>query len=196
MNKLFFLRPGEVRKNKKALVKEWALTEKGIDYAKRMAVSPEFNEIGAIYCSQDEKSSQTAQAFSEKQGIEWVKFSGLDDLRRGRKEVMPKKEYEQIRARMFEDLDYRVEGWETPRQALERFSKTVREIDARHENNNILIVSQGLVLTLYFASLQGKLGELLARWKKLDYCSWGLVCEGRVLKDLVEESVLPFSLPS
>ena len=48
-----------------------------------------------------------------------------------------------------------------------------------------MIVAHGTVMTLYFAYLLGKLDDIFSRWKDLGFGSWGMVQNGKVVKDIV-----------
>ncbi len=39
-------------------------------------------------------------------------------------------------------------------------------------------------MSLYFAYLQNKLDDIFPRWKKLGFLGWGIVHNGKVVKDV------------
>ena len=85
-------------------------------------------------------------------------------------------------------MNTRIEGWESAHNALTRFQKIIEEIDMKYSDKRILIVSHGIVLTLYFVKLlEIPSNEFFSRWKSLLFCDWGVVKEGKVIKDMFEK---------
>lgn len=82
-------------------------------------------------------------------------------------------------------LDDSLHGWETAAHALQRFEKAINRIDLKYSGKNILIVSHGCVLSLYFAKLLGELNEVYERWSRTAFCSYGIAKKGKVVKDIV-----------
>ncbi|MBI3031852.1 histidine phosphatase family protein [Candidatus Woesearchaeota archaeon] len=75
--------------------------------------------------------------------------------------------------------------WETAQNALSRYEDSIEQINKEYEGKNILIVSHGTVMSLYFAKLTGTMGQIVEREKKLGYCDYGIVKDGHVVKDIV-----------
>lgn len=94
-------------------------------------------------------------------------------------------EYEQSIKYCLDNLDKSIHNWETARHALDRFSRKIAEIDEKYQNKKILIVGHGFTINLYFAKLLGVLNEVYQRFNTNDYCDWGIIKNGKVLKDIV-----------
>ena len=112
----------------------------------------------------------------------------MNELNRGNDFKDSQKEYEDTISKVFLQMNSKVGQWESAHNALIRFQKIVEEIDMRYNGKKILIVSHGIVLTLYFVKLLDiPSNELFSRWKSLLFCDWGVVKEGEVIKDIVEK---------
>ena len=61
----------------------------------------------------------------------------------------------------------------------------IRGVDRIKEVENILIVSHGIVLTLYFAKLMDMMEVAYQRWVQLKFLSYGIVEDGVVKQDIV-----------
>lgn len=94
-------------------------------------------------------------------------------------------EYEEMKKKIFEDLNSTKYGWETANSALTRFQNAVEKIDDKNNGKKILICAHGTVMTLYFAYLQNKLEDLMQRWKGLEFGAIGIVKDGKVIKEVV-----------
>jgi broad specificity phosphatase PhoE len=70
-----------------------------------------------------------------------------------------------------------------------RFSNAVEEIISGSNANDLLIVAHGIVLTLYFAKLEGRLDRAFERWKKLRFLDWGITSNGRVVRDINHQNI-------
>ena len=84
------------------------------------------------------------------------------------------------------DTSLGIHGWETIDSAMKRFNQGVEELSSKYHSKKLLVVSHGIVLTMYFASLLNCMDEAFDRWKKLRFCSYGIVKNGEVIKDIIE----------
>lgn len=129
----------------------------------------------------------TARPFVIKLKKSIIKKSELNELKLGNYNFKAKDKFIEYRHKCFLDLDYSEERGETCREALNRFQNIIDKIDSKYQEKTILIVSHGTVLTLYFANLMKILenGELVFNyWKHLKFCSWGLVKNKKIIKNL------------
>ena len=95
-------------------------------------------------------------------------------------------EFKELKLKMFKDELYAPVGWESSNKALSRFKGTIEEIDEKYKGKNILIVSHGTVLTLYFSDLLGKMENSMKRWEEIRFCAFGMVKNKKVIKDIVK----------
>ena len=183
-NTLIFLRHAKTSVDKSIPIEDWTLTDEGFKHSKETAETGDFDKVDLIFTSSERKSVETAKPIAERIKKEIVQLSELGEIKRPNSEKITLEEYKELKRKIFEDFDYSEQGWETVNQALNRFSDAVEEIDTKYENKTILIVAHGTVMSLFFAKLQNKLDELLSRWNKLGFCDWGIVKDGKVVKDI------------
>lgn len=184
-NTLIFLRHASTKKDATLPIEHWVVKEESMPDIVRLADSGVFDNVDQIYASTERKAVQTAEPFAKRLNKSVTQVAELGEIKRPGSEKLSTEEYKKIKLQIFENMDFTTEGWETANQALERFSQAIGKIDSQNENKEILIVSHGTVMTLYFAKLQGQLGNIFARWKDLEFGSWGLVRNGVVQKDIV-----------
>ena len=109
----------------------------------------------------------------------------FDELKRNHKGILTNDEYRaRVRAALT-NWEQPVEGWESAEDALSRFMDGIRRTNLMFHNKNILVVSHGLVLTLYFSALTHFWKIAYERWTQLKFLSWGLVRDDKVLIDIV-----------
>ena len=183
-NTLIFLRHAETKKDKDAPVSKWSLTGEGKKRAQDLAKTSIFDDVDIIISSSEKKAIETAKPFAERLGKEIIQITELGEIGRDKGGLLSKEEYNTMKARIFEDLDYTAHGWETARHALERFKSAVEKIDKEYECKKVLIVSHGTVMSLYFSELQNDLKNVFSRWKRLGFCDWGVVKNDDVVKDM------------
>ena len=184
-NSLYFLRHAETKIDLSIPAREWAITAEGAVLTKELARSEKFGDIDGIIHSSEVKARQTAEAFSEGLDIQMYQISGFDELAREHGGTLSDDEYRQRVLKTLTDLDSNVPGWESGRSAVDRFEDAVRKIDIMFHRKNVLIVSHGIVLMLYFSKLKGLESIVFERWNQLEFLAWGLVRDGRVLVDIV-----------
>jgi len=185
-NELLFIRHGKTKIDKSIPIADWDLDEKGYEQAKEVVDINEFQDVDVILSSTEKKAFLTVKPLANKLGKEIVQIKELGEIDRGKSGgSISKQEYDEMKVKIFKDLDFTDYGWETANHALNRFKKAVEEIDTKYEGKKILIAVHGSVMNLYFADLQGKLDNIFERWKKLGFGDWGIVKNRKVIKDIV-----------
>ncbi|MBT7903720.1 histidine phosphatase family protein [Candidatus Woesearchaeota archaeon] len=184
-NTIIFWRHAKTLKDSSIPVSQWILTEDGVKNAQEVAETKVFDDVDIIITSTEPKAYETALPVATRLKKEIIRIPELSEINRDKGKMMSKDEYDFMKKKIFEDLDYTDHGWETCNSALNRFSTAVKKIDEQYENKRILIVAHGTVMSLFFASLQGKLDNLMSRWKGLGFCDFGIVKDNKVLKDVI-----------
>ncbi|MFX1254124.1 MAG: histidine phosphatase family protein [Promethearchaeota archaeon] len=187
VNSFYFLRHAQTTIDLNRPTKEWILSEIGINQCRKLASSNIFPKIDVIICSTEKKTALTAQPFAELLDKPIFTHIGLNEIGSDRPPLQNTQEFEKLRLKCFENLNYAEYGWESNRNALKRFKLAIEEINAQYNDKTILIVSHGTILSLYFADLLGIINrgtEIFKRWKQLDFCVWGLVINNKVIKDI------------
>ena len=184
-NSLYFLRHAETQEDESIPVRDWIITKAGIDLTRELAKAEAFSEIHGIIHSSEGKARQTAEIFAEGLDVQMYQLSGLDELSREHEGALTYEEYRDRVRKTVSNPEKNVLGWESGASALKRFEDAVRKIDIMFHRKNVLIVSHGIVLTLFFCKLKKFEAIAYERWSQLKFLSWGLVRDGRVLVDLV-----------
>lgn len=184
-NTLIFIRHAQTKIDKDIPIKEWDLTEKGYEDSERIKDVQEFQDINILISSAEKKAYLTIKPLSDKLKKEIIQINDLNEIDRSNAGALSKEEYDGMKIKIFQDLNFTDHGWETCNHALKRFSEAIEEIDKKYQKEKILISTHGTVMTLYFAKLQNKLDDLMQRWKSLDFCDYGIIKNGEVIKDII-----------
>lgn len=185
-NTLIFLRHAETMQDKNELISQWVLTEKGKSAVERLANSGIFYDVEIIISSNENKAYQTAKSIADKLDKKIIKMPELNELNRDKGGLFTQDNYNRMMIMIFEDLDFTAHEWETCRHALNRFKRAVTKIDNQYNNKKILIVTHGIVMSLYFADMQNISEDIFVRWKSLPFCVCGIVKNHKVFKDIVD----------
>lgn len=184
-NSIYFLRHAETKIDTSKPVREWTLTIEGIQRTKKLAKESVFKRMDGIVHSSEMKAQQIADIFAQELDIQTYEIPELDELRRNHKGTMAQVEYRnRIRATLAQ-WDIHQPHWESANDALMRFREGIRRIDIMFHQKNVLAVSHGLVLILYFSTLKNLQNIAYERWSQLSFLNWGLVSDGRVLIDII-----------
>lgn len=179
------LRHGETQFTREKTNHEWSLSQKGVSQVIEVAETGCFDDIDVIVSSMEEKALQTAMIIANRVQKEISVNFDLGEHDRRNSGFLEQNEFNETIQYAFNNMNQSKRRWETTKDALERFTNAVNEIDSKHEDSNILVVSHGTVLSLYFANQMRTLDNVYDRWKSLDYCSWGIVQGRQVMKDIV-----------
>ncbi|TFG13221.1 histidine phosphatase family protein [Candidatus Thorarchaeota archaeon] len=182
-----FLRHAETQIDSNIPVSQWALTESGRYRARKLSASEDFPQYREVYSSKEPKAIATAQPFADRIHVELRTLRGLGELDRAATYTQSTVQYNLMVRAALTDRGRSIMAWETAEDALMRFSNAVDDIISDPEANDVLIVSHGIVLTLYFAKLVGKLDNAFERWRELHFLDWGITSNGKVVKDIVQD---------
>jgi len=185
-NMIFFLRHAETEKDPNIPATDWVLSGAGKNQAEEISKTEEFSDVDVIISSAEEKSYLTAKPLAENLGKETIRMSEFDEMKRG-DVFLPKEEFEKLKREKLEDPDCKKDGGESGREALKRFESGVEKIDHAYNGKNILVVSHGTILALYFAKLSDNADNIYERWQKTKFCTWGMTENGILKKDICHE---------
>ena len=184
-NEILFIRHGKTLVDKNVPIENWVLTDAGSEQAKELADNAKFQDADILISSKEDKAYLTIKPLADKISKEITEISELGEIARPDSEKLTLEEYEDAKKKIFEDFDFSIYGWETANHALNRFKEAVKKIDEQYNNKKIIICAHGTVMSLYFASMQDKLDELMSRWKGLEFGSCGIIKNGEVVKDII-----------
>ncbi len=184
-NSLYFLRHAETKIKLAKPAREWNLTRAGRLSTKELVETHVFDKMDGIIHSSEKKAKQTATIFAKAFNVETYELPEIDELERNHKGSLTNEEYRaRVRAALT-DWAHNEPDWESGENALSRFKEGVRRINIMFHNKKILVVSHGLVLTLFFSDLAQFRMIAYERWAQLKFLSWGLVRDNKVLIDIV-----------
>ncbi|HVE75626.1 MAG TPA: histidine phosphatase family protein [Actinomycetota bacterium] len=127
---------------------KWGLSEEGLAAAHRLGLFLQVDCGKTIWTSDEIKAQQTALQIAKVTGCEVATDPRLREVSRPFAGD-PDQYREQVLTYL---LCLDVEGWEPRAQVLKRFASCVDELMARHNEEHLLVVSHGLVTTLYIES--------------------------------------------
>jgi 2,3-bisphosphoglycerate-dependent phosphoglycerate mutase len=185
-NTLIFLRHAKTIQDKTKPSSQWRLAETGKKTAKELATSGIFDDVDIVISSNEKKAYQTAKPFADRISKRIIKISELGELNRDKGGLLTQENYKRTMVKIFKKSDFEVYKWETSRHALRRFKHAIEKIDKQYHNKKILIVTHGIVMSLYFADIQNIRDNIFMRWESLAFCAWGIVKNGKVIKDVIE----------
>lgn len=177
-NNFFLVRHGQADHNLKDLIASGPerrgyiseLTDKGKKDAEKAAANLKKllgkNRLNIIYASPYKRTLQTAKIIAKATGAKVVKDKRLSELNCGVFNWRPVKEHKDFFANPLEEFTKTPPGGENLADAKKRMFEAIRDINQRHENENILIVGHGDPLWVLEGAMRGLSNEEIL---KLDY---------------------------
>jgi len=184
ITKIIFLRHADTQKDPLVNAKLWGLSDIGKKQAEEVAKIHIMDTIDVIYTSEEKKSSLTADPISKKLSKKIHRMAFFNEVKRGDK-FLTKDEFKAEKTRQLEDISFKAFNGESGIAALDRFKKGISEVTEQNDGKTILIVTHGTVLNIYFANLLNVYSDLIKRWNKTDFCAYGIVENGVVIKDII-----------
>ena len=183
-NRFIFLRHALTKFDPKKPANKWILRDEGIEQISKLCDDKIFFDVDIIISSTEKKAIQTAHYIAKNVEKKIITNSALNELNKGERVIETAEEHRQCVKAIFNDIH--VGGWETAENVLKRFRIEIAKIDQEHTEKTILIVSHGIILTLYFGYLLTIENlKLFERWEKFKFCTWGIVEDNNVIKDII-----------
>ena len=184
MNTYIFLRHAETEKDPSRPAVEWDLTQDALEKLQSHIKDCVFKKVGVVITSTENKAIATAKPICELLNLPSKEIANFDEVKRGTS-YLSAEEFLAQKEKQLTRLDEVFDDAESARAALERFKQGIEILDRKYENQTILIVTHGTVLSLYFAEILGKLDEVFARWNALIFCALGIIKDRKVIQDIV-----------
>ena len=184
-NKLIFLRHAPTIIDQDIPSDRWGIKPESIDTLTALSTLSDFQNIDLIYSSTKNRAVLTAGFFANKNNVNIIQVEELAEINKPGADKLPPEDYQQLKLQIFSDFDFSANNSETANQALIRFAQAIDVIDSSNIGKNILIVSHGITMSLYFAQLQSQLSDILSRWDKFKFSNYGVVLNGNVVRDIV-----------
>lgn len=155
---------------------EWDLSEQGKQEIQRIADSGVFDSIDILISSDEKKAIRTAEPIARRLNLKIRSNPLFRELDRKQIQSKDKTEYEIIVKQVFEKKAQSILGCETAENSLNRFKKGIKIIEESFVNSKILIVSHGIILTLFRSDyLKWSPRKSFSEWKKLRFCEWFVI---------------------
>ncbi|MGE5541298.1 MAG: class I tRNA ligase family protein [Bacillota bacterium] len=151
-NRYFLMRHGEAENNTRDTLdasnsKKWPLTATGRAQVEKGAAQLKDTDITAIYASPFERTKETAEIVADTLGIDRSRIIFDDQLREldfGDLDGSSRDEF--IKRRDAMAYDDKIPGGESYQDAKTRFGSFLYRLEREHANENILVVSHGIML--------------------------------------------------
>ncbi len=182
--KIIFLRHADAQKDPAVNAALWGLSEMGENQALEITELTIMKTIDVIYASEEQKTSLTAKPIAKMLGKEIHQLSFFNEVKRGDK-FLTKEEFDIEKIRQLTNLSYKAFDGESGFEALARFKNGVSQIIENNNNATILVVTHGTILNIYFTNLLNIHTLLPERWSKTAFCAYGIVKDGKVIKDII-----------
>jgi broad specificity phosphatase PhoE len=181
-----FLRHAETLRDEKIPVSKWGLSPEGLKQAKAVRTVLKKYPFDYVISSGEDKAYETAKFF-ENMISSRIKSNPLfNELNRDTGPYLSNDEYPKAVQYAMDTPSKSVHEWETVDSALDRFKYGVEQLNQKYQSKTLLVVSHGIVLTVFFASLLNCMNMAFDRWKNLRFCAYGIVKDGAVIKDIVD----------
>jgi 2,3-bisphosphoglycerate-dependent phosphoglycerate mutase len=162
--------------------REWDLAVEGLEQSKRLGASLRQFVPCRLVSSPEPKALRTCEIVSAELGVSMTVVDGLREIDRPVLPIMSASEHERVNARIFTEFDRRVMGRESAREARDRFAEAVRTEIGRTEEENLIVVAHGTVISLLVGE-HNSVGSFQL-WKRLQ-CPSFVVLE-KLSLELVE----------
>lgn len=154
--KIIIVRHGETQYNAERRLQGWAdvpLNKNGLAQAAKVATRLKDEFITTIYSSDHKRAHKTAQKIGLKHSLKPIKTQALREDRMGvfegwqweveLDEYKQKLWNERIAARETGDIHWKPEGGESLKEHTDRVKKFLHQIEFKHKNDTIAIVTHG-----------------------------------------------------
>lgn len=137
-------------------VPRWSLSPRGRARMESMLSQPWVRDIGAVYCSTEQKAVDGAKILAVHLGLPFEAVGALGEIDRSATGYLPADEHRAAAHLLFAQPDQSVRGWETARGAQRRMVAAMDDILARVQGQaDVAIVTHGGVGALYLCHLKG-----------------------------------------
>jgi broad specificity phosphatase PhoE len=184
-NTMIFLRHAKVRKDTNEHSEKWVLSEEGLKYIEEVFATGIFDDIDIIISSTQKICIQTAYFLADRLGKEIITNPDLNEIEKGTKLIETSEEYFELAESVLANYERSIANWEPANKAYKRYQLAIERIDKEYNHKKILIVSHGIVMSLYFTHmLKEPLSNIFPRYKALKQCAWGRIRNNVVERDI------------
>jgi 2,3-bisphosphoglycerate-dependent phosphoglycerate mutase len=178
--RLVLVRHGESEDNTgpflSSVVPGLSLTPAGLEQARETARSLTHDAVAHVYSSPLRRARETADVLADDLGLRVTEVDELREFSLGvhegtdRETAMPPVDEMFLGWLLEGSLERRLDGGESGREVVDRFSAAVSDIADTHRGQTVAVVSHGGTLALGATVLCANLRPVFARDHPLDYC--------------------------
>jgi broad specificity phosphatase PhoE len=150
---LYFITHPNVVVSRDVPVPRWPLSELGKQRMRAGLRQPWVRDIGAIYCSTEQKAIDGAEILAQHLGLGFTQIEELGENDRSATGFLPPDEFERVADQFFANPHESVRSWE---RAADAQARVVRAVERIQDEGTIAIVSHGAVGTLLYCHLARK----------------------------------------
>ena len=150
---LYFITHPNVVVSRDVPVPRWPLSERGRQRMRAGLRQPWVKEIGAIYCSAEQKAIDGAEILAAHRSLPFTQIEELGENDRSATGFLPPDEFERVADQFFARPTESVRGWE---RAVDAQARVVRAVERIRHDTTVAIVSHGAVGTLLYCHLAGQ----------------------------------------
>ncbi len=150
--------------------REWQLGTEGERQAKKLAGALRAFAPLRMIASPEPKAASTAALVAAELEVEVSVVDALREFDRPVLPFLPKEEHARANEQIFVDLNRRVFGIESGREALDRFSIAIDDAIAQTRAQSVVAVTHGTVISLFVAAHNAV--NAFAMWKQLECTSY------------------------
>lgn len=137
-------------------VPQWPLSERGRERMRTGLRQPWVSEVGAVYCSTEQKARDGAAILAGHRGLPVTEIEALGENDRSATGFLAPPEFERTADAFFAQPAVSVRGWERAMDAQARVVGAVQALAAADTSTGLIaIVSHGAVGTLLYCHLAG-----------------------------------------
>ncbi|HVJ22907.1 MAG TPA: histidine phosphatase family protein [Burkholderiales bacterium] len=159
MTTRYFITHPNVVVSRDVPVPRWPLSELGKQRMRAGLRQPWVRDIGAIYCSAEQKAIDGAEILAAHLSLPFTQIEELGENDRSATGFLPPDEFERVADQFFARPYESVRGWE---RALDAQARVVRAVERIQDEGTIAIVSHGAIGTLLYCHLAGE--PIARRW--------------------------------
>ena len=155
MRTLILVRHSESKIDPLLPPQDWSLTREGRQRCQLLASKLERIHPDRIVTSEEKKAIETGKSIAEILGISCTTASGLHEHLRQGGEILNQEDWLEMISQFFKEQNQVVFGLESANQAKERFSEAICSVMGKFPKRNIVVITHGTVMSLYYQFLTG-----------------------------------------
>ena len=168
-NKYLILRHAETIKDPDKHPEDWLLTPDALEKINEYISEDKFVGITKIVSSTEPKAISTAKPISFHLNLQIEEMREFVEVKREKK-FLTDEEFLIQKQKELEIRDEKVNGVESGNEAIERFKSGIQKLEEKLQNECILVITHGTIMTLFLAEYKNDFSNIFGDWKNLKFC--------------------------